>query len=233
MWQKLVQTWLTHSAISNLQLYPISDRFNDPRIRSFLEESHLSDGGGSAMPGRRLRLDTMAASGDPRGARRGGRPRLWPMVESAAQQQQLLAAAADARPAPAAVGMPAQGGISAPPPSALPLPPSPAAGRVGLMGAAAQPLANGLWPPAGGQRTLLPQLAANWPPPGGWPGGHGLPPWACRLPAYGGGGSGGWADSPAAMPGCRIRAIARWGRREDPLRRGDHRRQAAQSCHKR
>jgi hypothetical protein len=119
------------------------------------------------MPGRRLRLDTMAASGAPRGARSSGRPRLWPMVESAAPQQQLLAAVADARPAPAAAGTPAQGGISAQPPSALPLPVSPAAGRVGLMGAAAvQPLANGLWPPAGGQRALLPQLAANWPLPG-------------------------------------------------------------------
>ncbi len=99
--QKSVQTWLTHSgsAISDLQLHPISDRFNDPRIRSFLEQSDLPDAGGSAMPGRRLRLDTMAECGDPRAARGGGHPRLRPMVESAAPQQQLLAAAADARPA--------------------------------------------------------------------------------------------------------------------------------------
>jgi hypothetical protein len=187
MCRKSVQTWLTHSAISNLQLHSISDRFYDPRIRSFLEESDLLDAGGSAMARRRLRLDTMAASGAPHGARSGGCPRLRPMVESAAQQQQLLAGAADARPAPAAAGTSAQGGTSAPPPSALPLPPSPV--RVGLMGAAAEPLANGLWPPAGGQRAPLSQLAANWPPPGGWPGGHGLPPWACRLPAYGWGGA--------------------------------------------
>jgi hypothetical protein len=138
------------------------------------------------------------------GARSGGRPRLLPMVESAEQQQHLLAAAADTRPAPAAAGTPqvAQGWISAPPPSALQLPPSPAAGRVNLMGAAAQPLANGLWPPAGGQRALLPQLpvAANWSQPGGWPGGNGLPPWDCRLPAYGGGVLGGaWPNSRAAM----------------------------------
>ena len=73
MRKKSVQNWLTHSdsAISNLQLHPISDRFNDPRIRSFLEESDLPDAGGSAMLGRRLRLDTMAASSAPRGARGG------------------------------------------------------------------------------------------------------------------------------------------------------------------
>ncbi len=68
-WQKSVQTWLTHSgsSISNLQLHPTSDRFNDPRIRSFLEESNLPDAGGSAMPGRRLRQDTSFTTARARG----------------------------------------------------------------------------------------------------------------------------------------------------------------------
>jgi hypothetical protein len=94
----------------------------------------------------------------------------------------------DARRAPAPAVLPAPGGTSAPPPPARPSPLT--------AGGDALPLANGPWPPA-----LLPQLAANWPPPGGSPCGHGLPPWACRLPAYGWGGFGGArADSPAAMP---------------------------------
>jgi hypothetical protein len=48
MRQTSVQNWLTHSgsAISNLQLHLISYRFNDPRIRSFLEQSDLPDAGG-------------------------------------------------------------------------------------------------------------------------------------------------------------------------------------------
>jgi hypothetical protein len=77
MWQKSVQTWLTNSglAISNLKLHRISNRSKDTQIKSFLEESDLPDAGGSVMPGRRLRLDTMAASGAPRC---GGRPRLRP-----------------------------------------------------------------------------------------------------------------------------------------------------------
>ncbi len=67
--------WLTHSgiAISNLQLHPIAYQFKDPCIRSFLEDSQLPAVGESAMPGRRLRLDTMAASGKPR-AKSSGRP---------------------------------------------------------------------------------------------------------------------------------------------------------------
>ena len=67
MWQRTVQTWLTHSTISNLQLHPISDRFNDPKIRSFLTDS---------MPplGLRLRVDTMGPSDAPR-VRSGRRPR--------------------------------------------------------------------------------------------------------------------------------------------------------------
>ena len=74
MWQRTVQTWLTQSTISNLQLHPISDRFNDPKIRSFLTDS---------MPplGLRLRVDTMGPSDAPRarsGGRSGGRPRQTP-----------------------------------------------------------------------------------------------------------------------------------------------------------
>ncbi len=127
----------------------------------------------------------MAASGAPRRARSGGRPRLLPMVESAVPPQQLLAAAADARPA-----------LAAPPLPALPSPS--AAGRVGLAagqravaacGRAACSSAS-----AGGELATAWRVA--WLP---WPASMGGI-MACRLPAYGWGGHGGvWADSPAAM----------------------------------
>ena len=72
MWQKTVQTWLTDPAISNLQLHPIADRFNDPKILLFLADSTLP-------MGLRLRMDTMGPSDAPR-VRGGGRPRTRPLV---------------------------------------------------------------------------------------------------------------------------------------------------------
>jgi hypothetical protein len=51
MWQRTLQTWLTDTAISHLQLHPIADRFKDPRILSFLADSTLP-------MGLRLRVDT-------------------------------------------------------------------------------------------------------------------------------------------------------------------------------
>ena len=71
MWQSTVQAWLTDPALSKLQLRPISDRFNDEFIVSFLADSEL--------PGRRIRMDTMNPSGAPR-VRGGGRPRTRPLV---------------------------------------------------------------------------------------------------------------------------------------------------------
>jgi hypothetical protein len=161
MWQVTVQKWLALSgiAISNPQLHPIGDRFKDPLIRSFLEDSELPAAGESSLLGRRLRLDTMAPSGKQQAKKTGRPPKR------------------DARQAPAPAVVPAPDGTSAPPPPARPSPLT--------AGGDALPLSNGPWPPA-----LLPQLAANWPPPGGWPGGHGLPSWS-RLPAY----------FPAAMTG--------------------------------
>ncbi len=138
------------------------------------------------MSGRRLRLDTMAASGEPQ-AKRSGRPSKGPALR-----------------APAPAGVPAPGDTSAQP---LPASPSPL-----TAGSDALPLANGLWPPA-----LLPQLAANWPPPGGC-----LAAMAClHGPVVGrptaGGGSG--EHGPTRLLRCRIRATARREQREDQLRR--------------
>jgi hypothetical protein len=93
MWPKTVQTWLTSSEISNLQLHPIADRFNDPKILSFLADSTLP-------VGLRLRVDTMDPSdaakvragspgmGSPGVGNRGrpadrGRPPAWPPVQPA------------------------------------------------------------------------------------------------------------------------------------------------------
>ena len=70
MWRKTVQTWLTSSEISNLQLHPIADRFHDPKILSFLADSTLP-------MGLRLRVDAMDPSDAPR-VRAGGRPRKTP-----------------------------------------------------------------------------------------------------------------------------------------------------------
>ena len=60
MWQQTVRTWLTNSAVSNLQLHPIADRFRDQKILSFLADSTLP-------LGLRLRVDTMGPSDAPRG----------------------------------------------------------------------------------------------------------------------------------------------------------------------
>ena len=46
MWKSTMQIWLTNSALSNLQLHPISDRFSDPFIVSFLADSELPAAGG-------------------------------------------------------------------------------------------------------------------------------------------------------------------------------------------
>jgi hypothetical protein len=61
-----VQTWLGNSAISNLQLHPISDRFNDHFICSFLDDSAPPGVGvpatvaaaGKSTMGLRIHLDT-------------------------------------------------------------------------------------------------------------------------------------------------------------------------------
>ncbi len=66
MWQGTVRTWLTDTAIRNLQLHPIADRFNDPKILLFLADSTLP-------MGLRLHVDTMGRSDTPR-VRAVGRP---------------------------------------------------------------------------------------------------------------------------------------------------------------
>jgi hypothetical protein len=82
MWKSTVQAWLTNSAesaLSNLQIHPISDRFNDRFIVSLLADSELPGGGESAMQGPRICMDTMNPSGAPR-VRGGGRPRTRPLA---------------------------------------------------------------------------------------------------------------------------------------------------------
>ena len=81
MYESSVKKWLTNSAISNLELNPISNRFHDPLIISFLKESALPGAvpglpaaGESAIQGCRLRVDTMKASDTPR-VMSSGRPR--------------------------------------------------------------------------------------------------------------------------------------------------------------
>ncbi len=66
MWQSTVQAWLTNSALSNLQLHPISDRIDDRFIVLFLADSELPAAGESAMQGPRIRMDTLNPSGAPR-----------------------------------------------------------------------------------------------------------------------------------------------------------------------
>ena len=77
MLRATVQAWLTNPAISNLQLHAISDRFKDELIVSFLRDSALPATVGTAgesaagEAGRRVRLDTLAPSDEPR-VRSGG-----------------------------------------------------------------------------------------------------------------------------------------------------------------
>ncbi len=84
MRQKCVDAWLTNPTISNLQLHLISDRFGDPKIRSYLEDSELPAAGQpttsdeSTVQGRRLRVDTVGPSGAPR-IRKGGSKRKFPL----------------------------------------------------------------------------------------------------------------------------------------------------------
>jgi hypothetical protein len=86
MWLATVEKWQTQSlagiTISNLQLEKIEDRFKDQHIISFLADSELPAAGKSSMQGRR-RLDTMAASGEPRAAdarQRGPRGERLPLL---------------------------------------------------------------------------------------------------------------------------------------------------------
>ena len=129
MYESSVRKWLTNPEISNLELHPISNRFDDSFIKSFLLDSALP--GESAIQGRRLRVDTMQAS-DVTRKRAGGRPRKRPIegpippecevgtgsvpsLPPTPQQHQLQLGAL---PAPAPAGAPAPaprstGGISA------------------------------------------------------------------------------------------------------------------------
>jgi hypothetical protein len=76
MWQSTVQTWLTNSpALSNLQLHPISNRFNDEFIVSFLADSELPAAGMIAMQDPHGHHDLSDA---PRS--KGGRPRTRPLA---------------------------------------------------------------------------------------------------------------------------------------------------------
>ena len=147
-----VKKLLTNSEISNLELHPISDRYNDPLIISFLKDSALSGAvpaaGDSAIQGRRLRVDTMKSSDAPR-VWAGGSPRKRPPAQQ--QQQQL-------RPAPATAGAPApapRSTGSAQPPFCLS-----AAGRGWSMGGAAA-----AEPPLFNWSSSWPQPAAT---PGEW-----------------------------------------------------------------
>ena len=173
MYESSVITWLTNPKISNLELHPISDRFHDPFIESFLLDSALP--GESAIQGRRLRVDTMQASDAPR-KRAGGRPPKRPIpvippecevgagsVPSPPPQQQQLRRGALPAPAPAGAPAPAPrstGSISAQQPF-RPSPP-PAAGQSWSMGgaAAAEP-----GPPLLNWSSWWPQPAAT---PGEW-----------------------------------------------------------------
>jgi hypothetical protein len=154
----LVTRWLTHrshSRISDLQLTGIGSRFASLEIARFLSDSDLLVAGESSVQGRRLRLDTMEASGAPpekRGRKRkGGTGSAVP----GGHQQQLQNVS-----------------VSTLPPA---LPSPPAAGQGCSMGGAAPQ-------PAYGPRLLrlpapLQHLASGWPPPAG----RALPP-ACGPP---------------------------------------------------
>jgi hypothetical protein len=194
MYESSVRKWLTNPEISNLELHPISDRFHDPLIESFLLDSALP--GESAIQGRRLRVDTMQASDAPR-KRAGGRPPKRPIpvippecevgagsVPSPPPQQRQLQRGA--LPAPAPAGAPAL------PAAGRGWPSPPAAGRgwsTGGAAAAAPPLVNrpslwggGSWPqPMGG-------AAPPWPPAGG-------PPTHALLPP-----AGWWTGGPPSLP---------------------------------
>ena len=147
----LVTRWLTHRShprISDLQLTGTGSRFASLEIARFLSDSDLLVAGESSVQGRRLRLDTMEASGAPpekRGRKRkGGTGSAVP----GGHQQQLQNVS-----------------VSTPPPA---LPSPPAAGQGCSMGGAATQ-------PAYGPRLLpaaLPHLASGWPPPAG----RALPP---------------------------------------------------------
>ena len=163
-----VKKMLTNYAISNLELHPISNRFDDSIIKSFLLDSALP--GESAIQGCRLRVDTMQAS-DVTRKRAGGRPRKRPIppecevgagyVPSPPPPPQRLLRGALPAPAPAGAPAPAPrstGSISAQQPF-RPSPP-PAAGQSWSMGgaAAAEP-----GPP-------LLNWSSSWPQPAATPG---------------------------------------------------------------
>ena len=79
MLRATVQAWLTNPAISNLQLHAISDRIKDELIVSFLWDSALpatvgTAGESAAGAGRRVRLDTLTPSDEPR-MRSGRKPK--------------------------------------------------------------------------------------------------------------------------------------------------------------
>ena len=76
MRKRLVIRWLTHPShprISDLQLTGIQSRSASLEIARFLSESNLLGAGESPVQGRRLRVDTMEASGAP--VDKGGRKR--------------------------------------------------------------------------------------------------------------------------------------------------------------
>ena len=170
MYESSVRKWLTNPEISNLELHPISNRFDDSIVKSFLLDSALP--GESAIQGCRLRVDTMQAS-DVTRKRAGGRPRKRPIppecevgagyVPSPPPPPQRLLRGALPAPAPAGAPAPAPrstGSISAQQPF-RPSPP-PAAGQSWSMGgaAAAEP-----GPPLLNWSSWWPQPAAT---PGEW-----------------------------------------------------------------
>ena len=100
MWDNVVQDWLRHPDIFNLELTAIPNRHNHEIIKNFLDDSRLPDDGddNAGIPGIRLRIDLCKPSGAPR-AHKGGRPK---------------------KPVPASIGQP-----PLPPSTAAPTPPPP------------------------------------------------------------------------------------------------------------
>ena len=76
MWDSVVQDWLRHPDIFNLELTAIPRRHNHQKIKDFLADSRLADEGddNAGIPGVRLRIDLCKPSGAPR-AHKGGRPK--------------------------------------------------------------------------------------------------------------------------------------------------------------
>ena len=106
MWDSVVQDWLRHPDVFNLELTAISKRHNDQKIKDFLDDSRLADDGddNAGIPGIRLRIDLCKPSGAPR-AHKGGRPKK-PVPASIGQPplppctQSTAAAAAQTPPPP-------------------------------------------------------------------------------------------------------------------------------------